>query len=62
MVPAAAVMAEPASEPLPMETALPAPKPLVSPQIPAPESPTPTAEKRLETQLAPSVDAARLIN
>jgi HemY protein len=62
MVPAAAIVAEPAPEPLPVETALPAPKPVVSPQIPAPEPPGPAAEKRLETQLGPSVDAARLIN
>jgi HemY protein len=62
MVPAASVAAEPAPEPQPAETALPAQKSAVSPRIPAPESPAPTAEKRLETQLGPSVDAARLIN
>jgi HemY protein len=60
LVPAAAT--EPAPETLPVETPPPAAKPLVSPQIPAPETPAVPAEKRLETQLAPSVDAARLIN
>jgi HemY protein len=36
-------------------------KPLVSPQLPVESAPAAT-EKRLETQLGPSVDAARLIN
>jgi HemY protein len=63
LVPAAApVTPEPAPEPLAVETPPPAEKPLVSPQIPVPEAPPAPAEKRLETQLAPSVDAARLIN
>ena len=65
LVPAPAAM-EPAPEPKPDETpvAIPAPaqKPAVSAKIPAPESAPGIAEKRLETQLAPSVDAARLIN
>jgi HemY protein len=54
----------PAPEPdrAPAEAALPAPESAVSARIPAPESVPAAADKRLETQLAPSVDAARLIN
>jgi HemY protein len=63
LVPAAVtVAAEPALEPPPVETPVQPTKPVISPQIPAPETPPASAEKRLETQLAPSVDAARLIN
>jgi HemY protein len=41
---------------------LPVPEPAVSARKSAPEPAPPSAEKSLETQLAPSVDAARLIN
>ncbi|GAB2179741.1 heme biosynthesis HemY N-terminal domain-containing protein [Dongia sp. agr-C8] len=64
LVPAAAAAAEPAPEPPLPEAPAPLPAPEVS--VPAEKStpePGPAAiEKRLETQLAPSVDAARLIN
>jgi HemY protein len=46
----------------PAEAALTAPESPVPAAHPAPETAPATAEKRLETQLAPSVDAARLIN
>ena len=62
LVPTSTAAAEPVAEVPAAASPLPATKPLVSPQIPAPEAPSAPAEKRLETQLAPSVDAARLIN
>jgi HemY protein len=74
MVPAAAAPAASEAQPEPepklvaaeIPVPLPVPEPAVSPKIPAPQpepEPTPgAAEKRLETQLGPSVDAARLIN
>jgi HemY protein len=63
LVPSAAAPAEPAPEPQPEQAAVPAaPKAVVSPPVPTPEPSPAAAEKRLETQLAPSVDAARLIN
>jgi HemY protein len=64
--PAAAVSAEPAPEspePVPTTPAIPAPRPVpAAERSPAPEPTPATVEKRLETQLGPSVDAARLIN
>ncbi|WP_395022088.1 heme biosynthesis protein HemY [Dongia sp.] len=65
LVPApAAAPAEPAPEPTLPEVAapLPAPEASIPAQKSAPETAPAGLEKRLETQLAPSVDAARLIN
>lgn len=65
LVPSAPAAAEPAPEPQPLEIPQPAREPAIPPQIPAPETGPetgPAAEKRLENQLGPSVDAARLIN
>jgi HemY protein len=61
LVPSAAP-AEPAPAPQPEPAAMPPPQAAVSPQVPSPDAPPAAAEKRLENQLAPSVDAARLIN
>ena len=61
MVPSMPVAAEPTAEPQPVEIPQLAAEPAAPPQIPAQET-GPAAEKRLETQLGPSVDAARLIN
>ena len=63
LVPATATeAAEAALEPSPVETPVQPAKPPISPQIPAPGAAPAPGEKSLETQLAPSVDAARLIN
>jgi HemY protein len=59
---AAAAAAEPEPDPAPVELPVPAPKPAIPAKIAAPETVPAAAEKRLETQLGPSVDAARLIN
>ncbi len=60
LVPAPAPELEPVHAPA---EALPATsEPVISANIPALETVPASAEKRLETQLAPSVDAARLIN
>jgi HemY protein len=61
LVPAPAAV-EPEPDHAPAEALLSTPEPAISTRIPAPETTPAAAEKRLETQLAPSVDAARLIN
>jgi HemY protein len=60
LVPAPAVAEETVEKPA--EVAAPALESRASARNPAPETAPASAEKRLETQLAPSVDAARLIN
>ena len=63
LLPAAAAPAMAAEPPAkPAEAPLPAPESPAPAAQPVPETVPATAEKRLETQLAPSVDAARLIN
>jgi HemY protein len=57
-----AVETEPEPDGMPATASAPMPEPAAPARIPAPETAPASVEKRLETQLGPSVDAARLIN